>query len=738
MNDDVPDQPEPTSQDRRRPRIRAAFGRGGGLANISLATRLSLVALLVTLLSLAVTATVGLVRGAALADDIAEDRLVSVAAARADSVALSLYSIRQQIVAMAASPATATAIETLGDAYQDLAGQAVDPDRIERVTDYYLTDVIPQIEETRSGSLGASFLLPESRATIYLQSEYVVPADDDDRLPVDPSLVADPGDGSDFTAAHRQVHQTVGAVTALSDFDDLYLIGVDDDVVLYSFRKRIDFATSLDLGPHSGSPLARLVDAVQSDPVTKFGDMAEYAPAGDRPVTFVASPVFDDSGLVGYVAAALAVETFDAIVSGDGSWANLGESGEVYLVGADGLMRSTSRAYLESPTDYLGDEGDEGDDGARRLSDDDARRIRSTGTTALVESVDRSLLARDLDERGAVETVNYRGRTAETAYRPVPIDGLDWAVFAEVSPEERDTAIRDYARDMLLAVALFVVVVTFIAVRWADRLMSPVRAIATRLRAVRGGRSTDTIEDDDLRGRPDEYDDLSRSVDQMIERMHERQLAVEARSAERASLLREFLPAAVASRTEQTDGDVLDHVATASVVVLMPDGLGDLIAGRDDAEVRALLADIVDEVDALAVDHGLERIKLSGVNYYAVCGVSRPYLDHAPRSVAFGLEACALVDELSDGAVALRVGVASGPVSVGLTARTALVYDAWGSTVAEAEALSQRSPKGAVAVSASVRDQLPEDFVVAGDGDAGAEGGSAVVTAQVSERGVVR
>jgi class 3 adenylate cyclase len=735
LNVDVPDQPESASRDGRRPRIRAAFVRGGRLANISLATRLSLVALLVTLLSLAVTATVGLVRGAELADDIAEDRLVSVAAARADSVALSLFSIRQQIVAMAASPAMATAIEALGDAYQDLAEQAVDPDRIERVTDYYLTDVIPQIEETRSGSLGASFLLPDSRAAIYLQSEYVVPDDDDDRPPVDPSLVVDPGDGSDFTAVHRQVHQTVGAVTALSDFDDLYLIGTDDDVVLYSFRKRIDFATSLDLGPQSGSPLARLVDAVEADPVTKFGDMAEYAPAGDRPVTFVASPVFDDDSLVGYVAAALAVETFDAIVSGDGSWENLGDSGEVYLVGADGLMRSTSRAYLESSTDYLGDEND---DGTRRLSDEDARRIRSTATTALVESVDRSLLARDLDERGAVETVNYRGRTVETAYRPVPIDGLDWAVFAEVSPEERDTSIRNYARDMLLAVALFVVVVTFIAVRWADRLMSPVRAIATRLRAVRSGRSTATIEDDDLRRRPDEYDDLSRSVDQMIERMHERQLAVEARSAERASLLREFLPAAVASRTEQTDGDVLDHVATASVVVLMPDGLGDLIAGRDDADVRALLADIVDEVDALAVDHGLERIKLSGVNYYAVCGVSRPYLDHAPRSVAFGLGACALVDELSGGAVALRVGVASGPVSVGLTARTALVYDAWGSTVAEAEALSQRSPKGAVAVSASVRDQLPEDFVVAGDGDAGAEGGSAVVTAQISERGAVR
>ncbi|MEZ5297008.1 MAG: adenylate/guanylate cyclase domain-containing protein [Ilumatobacteraceae bacterium] len=74
---------------------------------------------------------------------------------------------------------------------------------------------------------------------------------------------------------------------------------------------------------------------------------------------------------------------------------------------------------------------------------------------------------------------------------------------------------------------------------------------------------------------------------------------------------------------------MLDHVRNASIVVITLDGLGSMVGDAPDTDVRNLLGDVVDEVDALAVEMGLERIKLTGSTYYAVCGVSRPYLDHA-------------------------------------------------------------------------------------------------------------
>jgi class 3 adenylate cyclase len=687
--------------------------------NISLATRLSLVALVVTLLSLAVTAAVGLVRGSDLADDLADDRLVTVAASRGDLVQIYVTSVRRELAALSASPGTRTAIEELGDAYAELAGQSPSPEATDRLTQYYLADVVPDLERVRGPGVSPSFLVPDGAAGIYLQDAYVVPKANEDGSSIGPVLVLDAGDGSTYSALHPEIHQTFGGIGLQSGFDDLLLIDARSDVVVYSVQKRTDFATSLDAGPQSGSSLARLIDQIRDDPDggSRLADFAAYVPAGDEATAFVAAPVFGDDGrIVGYVAAALSIDPFDALVSGDGDWDGFGQAGEAYIVGGDGTMRTTSRAFATDSQVYLANTTDEG---PAALTDEQRRRMSATGTTALVEEVDRRALATAEAGDGVGDTVSYRGIETRTAFRPLDIDDVDWVMFGEVPRDDLDGPIEDYARNMLLAVALFVVAVTFVAVRWSNRLMAPIRVIAARLRAVRSGDVPPAADQAVPASGPIEYEELSANVDQMLLRLRQRQDAVDARSAERTELLRQFLPAAVARRTEEGDGDVLDHVRNASVVVLTVDGVGDLVADRPESEVRTLLGEIIDETDALAADLGLERIKLTGATYYAVCGATRPYLDHAPRTVAFALAARDLVDEIGGGRLSVRGGVASGSFSVGLAARGGLVYDAWGDTVAAATRLAGRAPRGGVAASAAVAGQLPDEFVVAGDADDG-------------------
>ena len=702
-----------------------------------MATRLSLVALVVTFVSLAVTATVGLVRGSQLADELADDRLITVVASRANEIEVDMAAIGREITALASSPATRDTISELGDAALALADEPVDTDATDALTEYYLAEVVPELEDVRGTRVGASFLVPDARTAVYLQSAYTVPQGQQDdaggdsgdaQLVIAPELVLDPGDGSEYSVLHPAVHQTWAEIAIQSGFDDLFLIDARRDLIAYSVRKRIDFGTSLDVGPYSGSALARLIDDIADDPnpTARLSDFSAYVPVGERPTAFVASPVFDGDTVVGYVAAELAVDHFDSILSGEGSWRHLGDTGEVYLVGPDGLMRSTSRSYQDRPAGYLAAASQPG---PAELPDADRRRIKATDTTALVQPVDHRMVGDAGPSTTIVDNVSYQGEDVRAAYRRLDLDGVEWTIVGEVARAELDVPIKDYALDMLFAVALFIVIVTFVAVRWSDRVMAPVRAIATRLRSVRDGNDQpgDSQRTGDQLG-PTEYAELSENVDQMLTRLRDRQTAVEARSNERMSLLRQFLPATIARRSEEGDGEVLDHVDNASVVVLTVDGLGELVGERPDQEVRDLLADIVDEIDALAADFGLERIKLTGSAYYAVCGVSRPYLDHAPRSVGFGLAARDLVDELAADRLRVRGAVAAGSVSVGLASRAALVYDVWGDTVTTAEELARGAQPGSIMVSTAVRRQLPEEFVVTGDAD-----GVAAVTGRVHE-----
>ena len=673
----------------------------------------------------------GLVRGSELADDVVNSRLTTLSSSRAELVELYVRSVERQVTAMASSPAAADTIRELGDAMREIAETPASTGATDRVTQYYLSTVVPELEAVRGASDGgaAAFLVPEGSAAITLQNEYTIPAENEDGTTAPPELIIDPGDGSTYSELHPTVHEAYGTVAVNSGFDDLLLIDARSDLVVYSVRKRIEFATSLDLGPHSGSALARVVDNLSVTPAggVQMTGFARYVPANEQPTVFIASPVLEGSTLVGYLAISLSVRPFDDILAGAGSWSAFGESGEAYLVGADGTMVTTSRWFDESPSMFLADASEPG---PGELTEAQRRRISATGTTATVQPVDRELVVAADAGPGVDSTTNYQGKDVRTSWERLDLDGATWTMIVDAEADELDESINNYARDMLFAVALFVVAVTFIVVAWSNRLVAPIRAIATRLRSTRHGERTDA-KAADTEGGPDEYVDLSSNVEQMLERLAERGEAVEARGRERRSLLQQFLPAAIARRSEEVGGEVLDHVRHASVVVADVEGLGDLVGTVPEQELRDLLGEIIDEVDGLAADLGIERVKLIGSRYYAVCGVSRPLLDHAPRAVTFGLRARDLVAEVSDQRIGVRVGVAEGPVSVGLAERTALLYDVWGETVSAAEGLVREASLGTVLVTDAVRTHLPDDFVIAG----GEDGGAAAITMLLDAEG---
>lgn len=689
----------------RRSSVVAAPGR---LArSCSVATLLALVALLVTLGSLTATGVVGMASGSDLAEAINEDRVVAVGASRTSQVATYLRSSANQLGALAQSPATAEAIGALGEAYRILDAAPLDEDAEARLAAYYRTSVTPKLEAVRGTPVSATQLVPDGAAAVALQAVYVI-ADEDG--PGDRSDVDDAGDGSEWSKIHATVHPAYREIAARAGFDDLYFVDVERDVVVYSVGKGIDFATSLTVGPHSGTTLAQLVQRVRAEPDgAVWADFATYGGAADRPVAFVASAVRNGDGVVGVVVARLGTDRLNGIMTNDSTWTNLGETGETYVAAADATLRSDMRGFVEDPGAYLASLEDAG-------LVEEGSKVEALGTTVLAQLADRRVVDAALEQGDGIgETRNRFGTDVLTAFRPLDPDGefagLDWVVLTEVARHELDEPIADYVRNVIVTATLIVVVWTFVAVWWSKRSLASLRYISTRLRLARLGRAgeLDPGDANPLRHSPDEFVRLAADIDLMGQRLAERQDDLERRSAERLELLRQFLPRAVARRAEAGERDVLDEIPDASVVVLVLRGLGDLLQQAADDRTRALLEDLVADIDALAEQHGVDRLKLTGGIYYGGCGTSRPLLDHAPRCVAFALGAQEIVADLLDqeDGLSLGAGVATGPVMIGLTGGTRLVYDAWGTTVTTAARLAQLATSGEVIVADSTRTRLP-------------------------------
>ncbi len=138
-----------------------------------------------------------------------------------------------------------------------------------------------------------------------------------------------------FHPFFRQIKDTVG-------YYDIFLFNTDGDL-MYSVFKEPDFATNFVTGPFAMSGLAEAYAAARNGESGQlyFADFAPYAPSAGAPASFLATPVVDASGMtIGVVAVQIPTDQIVAIVNNP---IGLGETGEIYAVGADMRARSMSR-----------------------------------------------------------------------------------------------------------------------------------------------------------------------------------------------------------------------------------------------------------------------------------------------------------------------------------------------------------------------------------------------------------
>ena len=425
---------------------------------------------------------------------------------------------------------------------------------------------------------------------------------------------------------------------------------------------------------------------------------------GDAPVGFLATPVVDSGRPIGVLAVQVPTAELTRIVTGGGNWDEvaLGETGEVFLAGRDQRLRTEARRFLEAPDRYL-----EGALAAGSITEDDRRRIDVAGTSVLFQRVAGAPLTVAEIGDGTHDGQDYVGEDGRVVVAPLEVEGFDWFVVTAVTTAQLEAGTDDYVTELVIGIAVFVVVLTFLAVAWANRTVEPIRAISRRLRLAQGIETRGRVEVP--AGASRELVALADDFGDMVGALAARRAEVVTAHDERRRFIERFLPPSVARRVEDGDRQIIDQVPNATVVVLVVGGLAALVADGTD---RSMLDDTIDEADRLAAAHGLERVKLSANTYVAACGISRPYLDQAPRALAFAAEAAG---ELGDGerdGLAVSVGIDTGPVTYGLAGPNRLVYDAWGPTVATAARLAQLAASGSIVVSSSTRDQLPHRTAV--------------------------
>jgi adenylate cyclase len=184
--------------------------------------------------------------------------------------------------------------------------------------------------------------------------------------------------------------------------------------------------------------------------------------------------------------------------------------------------------------------------------------------------------------------------------------------------------------------------------------------------------------------------------------------------AETEAVLRNILPDSVVERLKARPGEpIADSFPEASVLFADLKGFVPLSRRLGAERTVALLNDLVRGFDALVAAHGVEKIKTIGDCYMAVSGLPHRAPDHAARLARVALAMRDVADDT--GArfgveLSLRIGVALGPVMVGVIGTRKFTYDVWGDPVNLAARLENAGEGGFIHVSAETRARLADEF----------------------------
>ena len=291
--------------------------------------------------------------------------------------------------------------------------------------------------------------------------------------------------GGQYDAQHKRFHPAWRSVIAQRGYEDVLLFSADK-VLIYTAQKNEDLGTDFkdSADPLTQTALAKLLDkalTLKRDEIA-FTDFTVYAPSASRAEAFMAAPVFTGDTVGGVLMYEISAATLSTQLQ---SIRGLGKTGEVIVVGSDGLMRTQSR--FSQDNDVL------------------ATPLQSDIVTGAIGGQTASGVVPD-----------FKGQRVVATAAPLQFGGIDWAVVAMQSEAEvfaPVSAMRDW---MMMVGGGLLLLAAAVGLLFARSVSKPLTRLTETMQTLAGGELGIEVKGAD---RKDEIGDMARTVEVFRENM---------------------------------------------------------------------------------------------------------------------------------------------------------------------------------------------------------------------------
>jgi methyl-accepting chemotaxis protein len=284
-------------------------------------------------------------------------------------------------------------------------------------------------------------------------------------------------DSSTYSKLHQKYHPTIRKFLSSFGYYDIFLVEPDTGHIVYSVFKEVDYATSLLTGPYANTGIGRAFKGALNldDPDGVFiDDFKPYEPSYNAAASFISSPIFDGNEKIGVLIFQAPVDEINSVMTSNNKWKDvgLGDSGEVYLVGQDKLLRNNSRFIIEAPEAYF--------KFIEKLGVDSKiiQRQKDLNSTIGIAEVNTPGTNEALKGNSGFSIFpDYRNVSVLSAYAPVDIIGLKWGILAEIDEVEALQSYEDLKASSINIGMILMLVIGVAGYFISIRAMAPIERV---------------------------------------------------------------------------------------------------------------------------------------------------------------------------------------------------------------------------------------------------------------------
>ena len=400
------------------------------MSRISIQSKLLVMMLVTSILSASVVGAIGYQSGRSSLRASVFDRLTEIRGSQSRQLEAKFADLQDSLIIYTRGASTTEAIQAFTDGFDQLNNSAINPAQWQSIVDYYSNNFERAEQEQTGNTVDVAAILPSTNAQKYLQAYYTAPFNDWDKA----IKFDDARDGSAWSAANARFNDYFREIVRRFQFEDALLLDTRGNVI-YSAYKGADLGTNILTGPFREGELreayqkAMASNAVDFVGVTDFG---VYQPA-DEPTAWMLSPVGPQGRVEGVLALQFPISKINNLMTVGKQWQDtgMGSTGETFLVGPDGMMRSDSRLFLENPDQFKRDVVDAG-----TPPEVAQESIRQGGTTLVQPVATEATRQAQRGQSGTIVEDDYLGHETLQAYAPVDLPGLNWSIIAKIDTSE--------------------------------------------------------------------------------------------------------------------------------------------------------------------------------------------------------------------------------------------------------------------------------------------------------------